>query len=298
MLSRITRKFKSKNKDPRFFLGIFLCLFFVITIFGIIFSADISLAQTTEESINTDTFLLSDLSNEENGLVLGKGDIRLVIAKIIRAFFALLGIIFVVLVLYAGYTIMLSGGEEAKVTKGKLILKNAVIGLLIILSAFTITQFIINALADATGSGGRGSSSTGSVPVFDTFSGSGSLGNIISDHYPFRSQTDVARNTKIIVTFREPIDPSSIIENTNQTCWPLEGEIPGFLNNPDSCAKDQNNNPIPYFGDCLAPPDGEVFDWQRECDHLLVDRVQISPKDDDQATSSAAAMTIYQGEEQ
>ncbi len=298
MLSRITRKFKSKKRTQRFLLGIFMVLFFVITVFGIAFSADVTFAQTTEDSVNTDTFLLSDLSNEENGLVLGKGDIRIVIAKIIRAVFALLGIIFIVLVLYAGYTIMLSGGDETKVSKGKLILRNAVIGLLIMLSAFTITQFIINALADATGSGGRSGSSTNSRPGFDTFSGSGSLGNIIRDHYPFRSQTDVARNTKIVVTFSEPIDPSSIIENTNQTCWPSQGEIPGSLNNPDSCAKDQNNNPIPYFGDCLAPPEGETFDWQRECDHLIVERVQISPKDDDQRISSAAALTIYEGEAQ
>jgi hypothetical protein len=66
---------------------------------------------------------------------------------------------------------MLSGGEEERIARGKTILKNAVIGLAIILSSFIIVQFLLNALSDATGlRGGRG---TGGRIEIQSFAGSG-----------------------------------------------------------------------------------------------------------------------------
>jgi len=38
---------------------------------------------------------------------------------------------------------MTAGGDEAKVTKAKGILKNAIIGLIIVLAAYIITTFVI-----------------------------------------------------------------------------------------------------------------------------------------------------------
>ena len=64
---------------------------------------------------------------------LGTDDIRLIIARIIRAVLGLLGIISLSLILYAGYTIMTAMGNEEKVAQGKKILINTVIGLAIIL---------------------------------------------------------------------------------------------------------------------------------------------------------------------
>src|SRR3989338_4686883 len=85
-----------------------------------------------------DTFGLQPV---EQNIGLASTDIRLIIARIIRAVLGLLGIIAVSLMIYAGYTIMTSGGNEEKVTQGKKIMINAVIGLVIILSAFAIVQF-------------------------------------------------------------------------------------------------------------------------------------------------------------
>ena len=77
---------------------------------------------------------------------LGSQDIRIVIANIIRIILGFLGIIFVALIIYAGWLWMSSQGNEEKVSKAKDILKNAVIGLVIILSAFAIASFILNRL--------------------------------------------------------------------------------------------------------------------------------------------------------
>jgi hypothetical protein len=71
-----------------------------------------------------------------------KSGILLFAARIIGVLLGLLGIIFLVLILYAGYLWMTAGGDEQKVTKAKELIWRAVIGLIIILSASTISFFI------------------------------------------------------------------------------------------------------------------------------------------------------------
>ena len=69
------------------------------------------------------------------------------IANIIQAFLGLLGIIFLVLIIYAGYNWMTAAGEEEKVTKAKETLTRAVIGLIIIVAAYSITYFVFKSLS-------------------------------------------------------------------------------------------------------------------------------------------------------
>ncbi len=86
-------------------------------------------------------------------LPLGGEDIRVIAAKIIRIVLSLLGIIAVSLMLYAGFTWMTSAGNEEKISSAKKIMINATIGLVIVLSSFAITQFVLKSLQDVTGSG-------------------------------------------------------------------------------------------------------------------------------------------------
>lgn len=69
-------------------------------------------------------------------------DPRLTVAHIIRVALEFLGIIFVVLTMYAGFLWMTAGGNEEKVTKAKSLLFQAVIGLAIILTAYSITLMV------------------------------------------------------------------------------------------------------------------------------------------------------------
>lgn len=80
-------------------------------------------------------------------------DLRLTIARLIRTFLSFLGIIAVIFVLYGGFLWMTAAGSVERVAKAKKVLINAVIGLVIVLSSFTITSFIIGAITDATGAG-------------------------------------------------------------------------------------------------------------------------------------------------
>lgn len=69
---------------------------------------------------------------------------------LISWFLGILALIAVVLVLYGGFVWMFSQGNEEKIEKAKLILKNAVIGLIIIMAAWGIVLYVLSVLSDAT----------------------------------------------------------------------------------------------------------------------------------------------------
>jgi hypothetical protein len=79
-----------------------------------------------------------------------------VVALVISVFLSILGIIFLVLVIVAGYNWMTAGGNEEKVEKAKKTLTRAVIGLAIILAAYSITYVVFKYLGlAASGEGAR-----------------------------------------------------------------------------------------------------------------------------------------------
>ncbi len=72
------------------------------------------------------------------------------VGRYIRIFLGLLGVIFAILVIYGGYTWMTSFGKSEKVDKGKDLIVDAVIGLVIILAAYAITGFVVGELVKRT----------------------------------------------------------------------------------------------------------------------------------------------------
>ena len=73
------------------------------------------------------------------------------IAELIKVALQFLGIIFLVLILYAGFLWLTSAGSEDKISKAKKIMAAAIIGSAIILTAYIITSFVLNQLLEATG---------------------------------------------------------------------------------------------------------------------------------------------------
>jgi type IV secretory pathway VirB2 component (pilin) len=80
----------------------------------------------------------------------GSGDIRQVIAQVIRVVLGFLGIIAVVIILFAGFKWMMAGGNEEKVGEAKKMLVAGLIGLVIILSAYALANFVISQIYGAT----------------------------------------------------------------------------------------------------------------------------------------------------
>jgi amino acid transporter len=73
-------------------------------------------------------------------------DIRYQIIKIINVVLTILGLLVVILIIFAGFQWMTSGGNEEKVKKAQTTIKNAVIGLIIIMLAWSVTYWILRRL--------------------------------------------------------------------------------------------------------------------------------------------------------
>ncbi len=198
------------NHNNRKFLKTTAIWGMAVVFFVFLFSFTPVHAQTAPELVDATT-----LGNEYAGQIgLTGTDIRLIIANIIRAALGLLGLVMVILMLYAGFIWMTAGGNDDQIVKAKSIIKNAIIGLAIILASYSIVWFVMNLL-------GIGKKSFGDTivdvtgPNTHNFQGSGALGTVIKDHYPMRNQEDVSRNTKIVVTFRRPVLLSSFVDDTS-----------------------------------------------------------------------------------
>ncbi|MCD6407073.1 IPT/TIG domain-containing protein, partial [Candidatus Aerophobetes bacterium] len=74
-----------------------------------------------------------------------------IIGRIIKIILSSLGIVAVVLIIYAGFTWITAGGVPEKINKAKKIIIGAVIGLVIIVSSYAIASFIMNKLGEAAG---------------------------------------------------------------------------------------------------------------------------------------------------
>lgn len=82
---------------------------------------------------------------------LKKAEPAAIIGSIIGYALSFIGVIFMVLVLYGGYTWMTSFGNAQKVEKAKELIVDAVIGLVIVIAAYTITNFVVNAILGSAG---------------------------------------------------------------------------------------------------------------------------------------------------
>ncbi len=104
--------------------------------------------------------LAADLGTNEvtNGLSgsLATGDPRTIIGRIINIALGVLGTIAVGIIIWGGFVWMTSNGSEEKITKAKQILKNGIIGLIIILASWAIATFILTQLGGAISGGGSG----------------------------------------------------------------------------------------------------------------------------------------------
>ena len=84
-----------------------------------------------------------------------QASISIVVSGIIRILLSFLGVIFVVLIIYAGFMWMTAAGNDEKISKSKKIMAAATIGLAIVLAAYAITYFVLDQLLEAT-KGGQG----------------------------------------------------------------------------------------------------------------------------------------------
>ncbi|MBL7021879.1 IPT/TIG domain-containing protein [Patescibacteria group bacterium] len=137
---------------------------------------------------------------------LGDNDLKGIITNIINIALGFLGLIAVVFILYAGFMWMTAGGNADRVDRAKKILIRAIIGLIIILSAFAIATFVINSITDATGF--TDGNSPGGGPGGTVGGTEANL--IVRNWQPYDGATDTARNILVRVYFNKIIDESTV----------------------------------------------------------------------------------------
>ena len=93
-------------------------------------------------------------TNTQAATGLGNTDPREMAGSVINIFLGFLGVIAVLIILYGGFKWMTAGGNEDGISEAKKMIAAGIIGLVIILSAFGIAQFVINALYNATNASG------------------------------------------------------------------------------------------------------------------------------------------------
>lgn len=115
------------------------------SVFGSVpLGSDVSPAEVT----SSDPFYIDFI---DQYLSLGSENPVEIVLRFINVALSFIGIVFLSMILYTGVLVLFSGGEEERVQKAKKTFFNALIGLGIIFLAYSITQFVITALADATG---------------------------------------------------------------------------------------------------------------------------------------------------
>ncbi|PKL72443.1 hypothetical protein CVV26_01600 [Candidatus Kuenenbacteria bacterium HGW-Kuenenbacteria-1] len=137
------------------FLGLFFC-FLVIPIITFIPVEKnnnlISIATVSAATGATAESSLDGLNKVVNGTELKTGttDLKGLILSVVKVVLGFLGIVAVIMIIIGGFIWMTAGGNEEKSKKAKEFLVNAVIGLIIVLVAYTIISWVITTLQGNT----------------------------------------------------------------------------------------------------------------------------------------------------
>jgi uncharacterized membrane protein YwzB len=125
--------------------------FFLLAALGATFAP--TLAAAVAPSGN---FGLDQTVGEINGGTGGKGTVydlsatpEQIIGRIIKYLLQFTGIVFFVLMIYAGFTWMTASGDEKKVKEAKGTITAAVIGIVVIAMAYALTSFILTNVSGA-----------------------------------------------------------------------------------------------------------------------------------------------------
>ncbi len=183
-------------------------------------------------------------------------DPKVVIENIVRVVFGIIGVILVLFIIYGGWLWFTSRGDEKQIEQAKKVITATVVGLIITVLAYVIAGFIISSIGGCIGPGvSSGPPGPGPGP------GGTALGRVIESHYPGVNAKNIPRNTRIVVTFKEPMDVTTfnmstvVVENLNTlVADPLTAADVTVTNTADKRTFTVNLNPAVLLGS----PDGDT----------------------------------------
>lgn len=79
------------------------------------------------------------------------------LAAVLNGIFAILGVVFLGFMIWAGFLWLTAGGNDEQVSRAKQMIQQAVIGIIVIIAAYAVTTFVISAVVGpGSGAGGGG----------------------------------------------------------------------------------------------------------------------------------------------
>ena len=117
------------------------CIFFISLLFLLITIFNFNVAFATDFGLY-DTASSSGLVSPDSG----NQEIVTIVGNIVGYALYFTGSIFFILIIIAGFTWMTAGGDEKKVKSAKDKIKGAMMGIIVIICAYVITNFVFDAL--------------------------------------------------------------------------------------------------------------------------------------------------------
>ena len=134
-----------------FFSGLLLCLVSLFSFQAALFwNTPGAVAPAQAQDIWNQQSGMDEVGEQYGGAAGDPRDVRDIVVDLIKVFLGFLAIIFLILVITAGFKWMTAGGNENQIKEAKSTLSKAIIGLIIILAAYSITEFVIEEILDAT----------------------------------------------------------------------------------------------------------------------------------------------------
>lgn len=114
---------------------------------SLLVSAQVVLAE--EKGVDKATKGLEATAKGGYGVLPAETNLPIIIGKVVGAILAMVGVIFFCLILWAGFGWMLAKGNEEEIGKAKETIFSAVLGLIVILGAYAITNLVAMIFSNA-----------------------------------------------------------------------------------------------------------------------------------------------------
>ena len=106
----------------------------------------VAFAQATDNPFNRAQTQINTIGNK-SGIASGK-TLPEIVGSLVNVALGFVGILLLVYLLYAGFLWMTAGGDEKQTEKATAYIKNAVIGLVIVISSYAISSFVLGSLVN------------------------------------------------------------------------------------------------------------------------------------------------------
>ncbi len=122
--------------------------FFIISIF--LFLSSFFLNPSLAYNFIDDSGLNKTATQAGYDLDINENSLERSLARNIALVLSFVGVIFVILIIYAGIIWMTASGNDEKVNNAKKIMIDSIIGLIIVVAAYPITYFVLEFILDIT----------------------------------------------------------------------------------------------------------------------------------------------------